>query len=310
MNEGPSNVEIRAAIEEKSISLQAKSRAVSAIDRLVGGLINIPAEWLQGQANIIRERLAANAKAANSNEVLDIIESQEKLRLLRAAENKGKTVKFAIENLKEKSDQTVDGQIDDSWLDTFDQYSSQASSDDARQLWALVLSRKIEDPEGVSTSTLNLLASLNAETAKDFEELRVYAFDSMIFVEQGAGGVSIKKLSDLQASGLISGMGSLLTQEFTATDEGYCTLILGDLVLQMKPSNQRNISDVSVILFTPAGQEIHKLLPTIDEEALAINIVKLCENKISEAVLGRIHSRDGNRITWSILKYLLSNNAE
>ena len=159
MNDPSSNeVSIRASITNSSLSVGAKSRAVSAIDQLVGGLLEIPTAWLEGIGARIRNRTfresfiqqaAADRLAGGilDDETVSAVVAEIALcSKLEPTTNRIRVTELAIKELQQNNvgaedptDQEEAEEIDRDWLNHFAGYAERASSEGVRNLWARVL---------------------------------------------------------------------------------------------------------------------------------------------------------------------------
>ena len=188
-----SEVGIEVAISDTGLKATAKSRAIAAIDRLLGGVFDVWIAKREAEAERIRARSRIDAAAQNA--VVERIEAAaargetEAARLvehiavseIRAVANKAHVVDRAVEQLAlpppdhTEPDQQTD-EIDPDWLGHFESYAEKASSEKVRDLWARVLAGEIRRPGAFSLMTLRLLAELDRQIAQWFQdaiELRV-----------------------------------------------------------------------------------------------------------------------------------------
>ena len=155
-------VSIGVALSEKGISGKAKIRTIAALDRLIGSLIDIPTAKLEAFANKIRAKSEQEIKLIvseppppeylpeNDSRLAQVIAENHLPRQIEYISNKLKIVEHAIEHLSEgnshEESQSINEELDDDWLNYFEQYAEKASSERMQDLWARVLAGEIRKP--------------------------------------------------------------------------------------------------------------------------------------------------------------------
>lgn len=189
--------------------------AGTAISRLVGATTDIPVAYLERVAGGIRSKTenrklvdAAIGSKVGSLAASDPQITQRALENLvrkeyRCQENKDAVARLTLERLsnatpqlKEMADNEEKGSdhnVDDDWLNTFERYAEDASSDRMRNLWAKVLSGEIRKPRSYSLRTIRFLSELEAETASTFENISAEIVSNS-FIPSTRGPVSGKKI--------------------------------------------------------------------------------------------------------------------
>jgi hypothetical protein len=91
---------------------------------------------------------------------------------LRAQANKEGVAKKAIEYLSRESEQVSDKPEtpEEDWLNIFERYAEDASSEKLRDLWARVLAKEIRKPKSFSLRTMRFISELDSETAQLFQK--------------------------------------------------------------------------------------------------------------------------------------------
>lgn len=177
---------LAVAISETGLDLKAKSRAVSAIDRLLGGIfdhfnpnIERPAQRKRKAADredrleeAITQKMveAVHADAEIGRRAL----SQHYAAIGRKYENKAAVVTLALEDLRDNppsQSQSAEGaeSIDPAFANSFESYAEGADSDGLRERWARVLAGEVRQPGTFSARVLRIVDEMDPETAKLFE---------------------------------------------------------------------------------------------------------------------------------------------
>jgi hypothetical protein len=92
--------------------------------------------------------------------------------------NREKITRLALEDFTAKigtAPADAQTEIDDDWLNSFSDLSSQKSDAEIQSLWARILSGKIRQPSSFSLKSLHSLASLDARDANLIHEVLSYS---------------------------------------------------------------------------------------------------------------------------------------
>jgi hypothetical protein len=155
--------------------------AGEAIARLIGGAVDIPAAWLNRVAQGIKDDARAKSEvskavaeaaanlAKNDPEVVQRAAHSLLSKELRHQTNRKSIARRAIQNLaKEPAAQTT--KPDDDWLNVFERYAEDASSDRLQELWGRILSGQLRKPKAFSLQTLCFVAELDEPVVSLFEK--------------------------------------------------------------------------------------------------------------------------------------------
>ena len=183
-------VSVRAAITDSNLSLSAQSRAVSTLDRLLGGFLGIPAAWLERveermrnrarRESIIQEAAALRMKTAilNDQEIAATVADMALSSRLTPIVNKIRVAELAVGELSDNArddeapaGEQEEGGFDQDWLNHFGSYAEKASSEAVRRLWARVLAGQIRCTGSFSLSSLRLLSELDQRMATTFQNV-------------------------------------------------------------------------------------------------------------------------------------------
>ena len=302
-------VAITAKVEETGISLSAKSRAVAAIDRLLGGLADWPAAVLEGRAAKRRlkdevERKLIEVQAEVAERRLKGMEQAGDTLLIGVLKDSGRkqvnvasVVIEAVEELKAlppptqaQSGVTLDepDQVNDDWINQFARFAEDASSDELQQLWGRVLAGEVNRPGSFSRHTLRFIAELDKTTAEHCEfamERAVGDFipkvDAWIASDHLRIGIDLQRLGILEC---VTGLGSL-QQQFIMSSKSPKTFIKGGQVLVVYGQDGAEVA-VPAILVTRLGQEVFSLLTPKDPNSALRNLAELMKGQAAVQYIG------------------------
>lgn len=286
---------VDASLTETGISGRVKSRAAAALDRLVGSALDIPAAKWESIARRIRAqsnqetRLIASETTATEN----VIENDEDLAnriaghhlssRIKYVSNKRNIARLAIEHLsKEKIHEEVDTEeinIEDDWLNYFEQYAEKASSERMQDLWARVLAGEIRKPQSFSLVTLRFLAELDKEIATLFEEVTEHRLKDGVILKPGSEqlkGEVLFRYSFLEEVGLLQDVTTGLLRPLTP-QEGVVNLREGNVLLRAGIESEIKLD---IIRITRIGREITNILPPTDKISVLEQIAEKIEDKV------------------------------
>lgn len=210
---------IAGELKEAGLEGKTNSRAVAALDRLVGNLFDFLNPALEDRAARQRAKTAAAVSLAEAKARFAIrrLEFEERFARrslrnkiiadLREQANKDGVAQETIEILRlnppdaSKSNEGPDS-LSLEFMSNFDSYAARASTADLRKKWAHILSQEIREPGTFSTKVLRVVDELDAETAKLFEKLCLSRLAK--FVPRClASNISFEQIADLVLADLI-----------------------------------------------------------------------------------------------------------
>lgn len=257
--------------------------AGKAISRLVAGAIEIPAAYLDSFAQSLKDKtatrtivnnevaLAAAKLAANDTNIVARAAHNLLAKEYRHQKNKEEIARKTIEIPQEsetqpESPETIQNahdirrpNVDDDWLNVFERYAQDASSERLQQLWARILAGEIRKPTTFSLKTLRFVSELDKLTAELFEQQAPLICNDSIFIEASLQGKPFTDLMHLQDAGLISGIGGLVQKKFTLNEKGQILLSQQNHMLLIEGQPGYVIS-VSAALLTNVGREIANII--------------------------------------------------
>lgn len=269
-------------------------RALKVLDRLVESALDIPVAWLnQKKATIeaktesLRLMEAAIARAAVEDACLD----KETVRraantMLRSSYrkqvNKEAVAIAAIEDLRSTEGTTPPeterldtgakpSELEDDWLNVFERYAEDASTERMQKLWGRVMAGEIRTPGRYSMRTLRFLSEFSQADALTFSEIADISFQDFtprnLVVENSDSDIT--NLIYLESAGLINGavgLGLSSTREFDSN--GNIMIAEDNIAIWLKGKAGDKITTQGYAV-TPLGQELLSLLPGRDQRSAA-----------------------------------------
>ncbi|MES2136455.1 MAG: DUF2806 domain-containing protein [Pseudomonadota bacterium] len=300
---------IAAKLEENGITLRAKSRAVAALDRLIGSLCDIPAAFAEGvsrkkrlkdeinerlrraQADIAERRLRGMDNAGDAL-LLDVLEEKARKQI-----NAASVAVDALDALKALPPPTEEAgaaapeneeaeRIDEDWMNQFVRFAEDASSDDLRQLWGRVLAGEIRKRGSFSRHTLRFIAELDSKTAQncEFAAQRLIA-DFIPKSDEWNSGEALMVGLDLQRLGLLEGVGFGPRKHTTIEASGFGGILGRNWALLLEGEVGKQIG-WDAMLLTRMGEEVFSLLEVPEVEALRALAEALPKDGLKKIQLG------------------------
>lgn len=284
----------------------------NALSRLVGAVVDIPIAWLEYQKAKIVSRTegfravdtAVSQRAADLAGADDSVVERAMDNLLRKSyrqqNNKEAVAAAMIEDLREKAADAQgcnsEGQaeefksIDDDWLNVFERYAEDASTERMQQLWGRVLAGEVRKPGRYGMRTLRFLSEFSQSDAMEFSLFCENSFGDLAPNSLVKVGSDISGLLKLEAAGLIQGTSGLM-KTFTFNPEGKAFIVELPLAIMITGKPETKLS-VEMIALTPLGQELVSLLPDRNPKSAARTVANAIKNEmILTAILMRVDEK-------------------
>jgi Protein of unknown function (DUF2806) len=324
---------VSADVTPTGVKASARSRLVASIDRFCGNLFE---PW-----SAMLERSAAETRALSAGRV-QVIETLTKLGLdqlgadpelakravanhldvvLARQVNKDVVVAQAIEDLRREppteDEAGVGGDtLDETFLNRFERYAEEATTEQLRERWGRVLAAEVRRPGTFSSRVLRVVDEIDAETAKLFEDMCAYNLDDVLLAGM-IDELSVLDQGRLTSSDLIidPGLGQYRTFRKATRDDGK-ELWLGNfgefgiaLPADMPQNTLPRHATRGLNLFRPRGDEgpavpiyvltqtgraIASILPNRRENAFAQLVAKVGE-QLPGVEIGRYRKQGGGR---------------
>lgn len=280
-----------AALTETGVSVQARSRFLSAIDRLGGNAVDL--------LNAPLERRLEKTRAITKGEgkILDTIvqygvdqlgaspERAERAfkshfrKLLLEQENKDAVLIEAQADLEENPPrQSPSGDISDDFLDKFERYASEASSEQLRMMFGRLLAGEVRKPGSISKSTLHFISVLEPDVATVIKRVLPYCdAHGNCFTEFMPEPLTFSEKVLLEQSGFWS-TGKVLTWKFSDANIANVTFQDGFALLHGPAGGS---VQAEIAMLSRAGRELSKTLGTqFDWDSFAMKVLFLGVGKI------------------------------
>lgn len=289
-DDGASNLPTQIAGALSSVAKAMVPGMLKALDRLVGAAIDVPVAKLEqkkakidAQTESYKLVEAAIAQAVVAQAGGDPETAQRAMDVLVRKEyrkqiNREAVAAAMVEDMRELGQNPEAGnaalpqaELDEDWLNVFERYAEDASSERLQGLWGRVLAGEIRRPGRFSSRTLRFLSEFSQADALTFETFAKSAFGdaapkSLVVPHERK---DIRDLIYLEANGLIQGVsGNGLERTLTLDANGFGILAEGDLRIVLKGEpNFRIVRDV--IVLTPLGQELLGLVTSRNQRESA-----------------------------------------
>lgn len=289
-----SNLPVNIAAGLAGIPQALIPASLKALDRLIGATVDIPVAWLNYQKAKIESKTEAfrtvdaaitqsAAKIAGGSQIYAERALDQLVRKsYRQLENKEAVSVAMLEDLRgnpsngsgatdSEATQTQPTPIDDDWLNVFERYAEDASTERMQKLWGRVLAGEVRTPGRYAMRTLRFLSEFSQADALSFS----------LFCEHSFGDIAPKSLAipenkkdirdilNLEAAGLVqgsSGLGLTVTKKFN--EAGIAFMREGPLGILFYGVPETSFV-TEVVSLTPLGNELVTLLPNRDPRAAA-----------------------------------------
>jgi len=182
-------VSLRVKLDHSGLTIAGKSRALSAADQLLGAIVGIPADYLEGlrRRNELRREARERFLEADIAAAMQRVEGLSSLgqatmqRLLsdeyRKQQNRTSVWLAAEEHLllpsgdeasSEDGSEVDEVSVNADWMNKFSSFAQDVSSEDLQIIWGKLLAGEILRPGSFSLLTLRVISELDQSIASDF----------------------------------------------------------------------------------------------------------------------------------------------
>jgi hypothetical protein len=265
-------------------------------------------------------RALAEAAAKKVAETPEVVEAAIQAWLpgqIRKQLNKGKVVDAAAEQLAEEQPQPAAEEqqaagagpapdLDEDWLNTFERFAEDASTERLQKLWGRVLAGEIKSKGTYSKRTLRFIAELDNQAASSCQEVARHLIGDFIprRAEYNEGPV-FQALFEVQQLGLLDGATGIggLSKHFTLSGAG-TSLIHGRTLCLLLEGAPGTKMEFSAAVLTGTGREVFGLLEAGDERARLRQLVPLLQKPgIRKVSMGRVLALNG-QVLWAPMEEL------
>lgn len=296
-------VSLEVSVTENGGKAIVKSRFAAAVDRLGGNLVDALNSPLES-ANVRRRAKSDGERdfivAVANYGVQQLGQDPEFARralethfghLARTQENKDAVLAEALEHLSASNENpggeeqgVPPGDLAPEFLDRFERYAAEASTEELRSRWGRVLAREVQTPGTMSNKAMRIVDELDPRTAQLFERVCGQARAGGVLIHCLVRDLQLPELLRLSDAGLISYSGEGIMSYFKPSkrDRLLLSMGFGEWVVSLRSDNipQGNFEEgyaisrfedevtTSVIKLTDAGLAVASILPDHSEQVL------------------------------------------
>ncbi len=251
---------------------------IKALDRLATATVGIPVAWLnQKRAKIDAQTESYKAVEASIalSAVTDVgVDAEIRQRAIdvlvrkeyRKQVNREAVAAAMVKDIREHPDTlagnrantVTDGELEDDWMNVFERYAEDASSERLQDLWGRVLAGEIRQPGRFSTRSLRFLSEFSQADALLFEKIAQCSFGDFApkTLVQPDENKNISDLIHLEASGLIQGASTTgLRKSFSFDSSGVAHMREENILIYLEGKPMKKVA-FDVIALTVLGQEM------------------------------------------------------
>jgi hypothetical protein len=263
--------------------------AGKAISRLIGASADIPAAGIERVVQGIRNKTAAKQKISEAlaDAAAKMVVADQDLvhraadsflaKELRRQSNKEAVAQKVLEHLGSAQDQpsiSNSEDVEEDWLNVFERYAEDASSERLQDLWGRILAGQIRNPRTFSLSTLRFVSELDQQTASLFEAVSDSIFNGDMIPKTKVE--SLKSRLQLAEAGLISGAAGGLVTKITCGENGAFMMYRRHAVRVI--AKEGTLIGIPAMPLTRVGKEIYSILSPVDSLERAKQLAELVRN--------------------------------
>ncbi len=278
-----------------SIPATAKPGVIKALSYLLGGAGNYFGAWLRRPAQAVEDGTSARsivttalAQAAAERAVADPLLVDAALQqwtpgtIARQA-NKARIAQKMLEELETSDEPFIAGEpISDDFLNSFEKFCEDASSEDMQRLWARVLAGELKRPGSFSRRALRVLYDLDSGTAKLFETAAYDVVGGIMLLAEEEQDRQLVPTLELEAAGLLTGAGGVLAYNINADDRGLA-FVEGETLALVIAAPAKHKMSLNALPLSAVGKQLLTLLPKCDQQS---KLRAIAEQVRSKGALG------------------------
>ena len=292
------------------------SRAIKAIDQLLGGFLEIPAAQMKGMAKKIEAKHDRDIKFDDAMNDYAISRAKEhgafigralaahEVRIARFQLNREKIARQSVGYIEKSPEGELDKIVDVDWLEIFGSRAEKVSNEHIQQIWAKVFAGEINSPGSFSLSTLMLLSNLSKPDAELIAKYSANVLhDGLVDVIENEQGYFKEDLIRLDELGILSNARSQVYYMEEIQDNEWLGLVsegeLGKAFLSVAAKTKyigvhkgkRKIQYPHVPL-TREGRELLSILPAPSIESYVSAFKNLDPNPFDKVEVYEIEARN------------------
>lgn len=305
MSDLPEGSNLPAALSKGLFGVPAAlvPRSIKALDRFVGAAVDIPVAWLEQKKAEIDARTKSLVSVESSigqkvarevsrdEDVLERAKSTLLSKAYRTQKNREAIVQKAIEEVKSDPGPEIASEepLSDDWLNKFEKYAEDASTERMQDLWARVLAGEIRKPRSFSPRSMRFLSEFLPEDANLFETFCNNTFGEFAPLSLFEKKDDISHLLALEQLGLVQsegGTGYIIQLTFDNNGKVFIREGIKRIVLFGNPGASFSFKGYKL---TTIGQELVHLLKHRDPWACAAKVaLNIKQDVIYAAVIGHV----------------------
>ncbi|HLP69023.1 MAG TPA: DUF2806 domain-containing protein [Rhizobium sp.] len=228
-------ISVSGELTDRGLRASAKSRTAAAFDRLVGNILDWPNTFVEADTVKRRARMEAETKIiqAATARAVELIGTDDAFAaralagqfgdFARKQLNRDAVASIALEDLRTTpptAEEAASGpdELTDEFMDRFQGYAEEASTEELRERWGRVLASEIRKPGTFSRKVMRAVDELSSDVAVEFESLCLSRIREGSIVREFAGEIPFDRRSKLVEAGLIVEPG--LTGQVTLFGQG------------------------------------------------------------------------------------------
>ncbi|UOA30468.1 hypothetical protein DSM110093_00216 [Sulfitobacter sp. DSM 110093] len=268
--------------------------AGKALSRLVGASVEYPATYIEGFSQRNKDKFDARSKisqamadkaaelAVSDPEIMDRAMDSFLGRQYRGQRNKEAIAKITIENLQSDLPSSDENGPSEDWINKFERYAEDASSDDLRLIYSKLLEGEVRNAGSVSPATLHFVSLLDGEVSKLIDRVLPYTIDDGItYIDAMSPGLPYSDKTILEQSG------------FWTMNRTYNMVLENSVQMQLLRENvaaiiegpEKHRLSLEVAMLSKAGRDLAKIINReFDHKAFADLILRNGATKCSIGV--------------------------
>ena len=263
-----------AALAEGGLPQILAGPAGKAFSRLIGSVVDIPIAWMERISQGVRDDTAviSNFKeevgdAVTAEVLADPVLMERAKNSFMAKEgrrqaNKEAIVIKAVEDLQDNPLIDDGSEPSDDFMNKFERYAEDASSEDLRQLYAKLLVGEIRNAGSISPATLHFVSMLESDTTQLINRVLPHAIlQGYVYKDAIKPPLSAKEEILLEIAGFwVANRDGTHEYDKNGSGEGLCFVELRDELGLMIHGAANKIISANVHVMTPAGIALVKII--------------------------------------------------
>jgi hypothetical protein len=318
-----------------SIPKAFRAPILKATNRLLFGLVNVPAAALEAKADDIKhaQQMRRKVRAALVAEAIDRIPGKQEVAdravdyfvndIIGKQENREAVLQYAVSELSHSAeyqqDTRVDRNLDDDWLNSFSRCAETAASERLQILFGQVLAGEIRKPGAYSLFTLDFLSKLGQRDAALITRIAPYVIWNMIILTKASqavldfelasalGALNIATATSIGATSAISLFKTEKNVVPSMTKS--CALFSTNRNIFIVATDEPKEITVECTILTQVGSEVLSLHACDPDPQMLKELATKLRTTDAELYVGDIVVQNANSLQWRNLRLIAPENA-